>query len=151
VRRYTDTGDVRAEHAEQVTLPARSSVTVPLPASVSGATDAATELLRAELAGVRGHWFFAEARDTTLTAAEAEVTAVRTAGGYTVQVTVPVLTRDLTLLVDKVDPDARVDDMLVTLLPGESVVFTVTSARNVDPAAFAPPTVLRSTNQLVRR
>jgi beta-mannosidase len=151
VRRYTDTGAVLAEHAEQVTLPARSSVSVPLPASVSAATDAAAELLRAELAGVRGHWFFAEARDTTLTAADADVTAVPTAGGYTVQVTVPVLTRDLALLVDKVDPDARVDDMLVTLLPGESVVFTVTSARDVDPAVFAGPTVLRSTNQLVRR
>ncbi|TFD87388.1 glycoside hydrolase family 2 protein [Cryobacterium lactosi] len=151
VRRYTDAGAVLAEHAEQVTLPARSSVTVPLPASVSAATDAAAELLRAELAGVRGHWFFAEARDTTLTAAEAEVTAVRTAGGYTVQVTVPVLTRDLALLVDMVDPDAQVDDMLVTLLPGESVVFTVTSARDVDPSDFAAPTVLRSTNQLVPR
>lgn len=151
VRRYTDTGAVLAEHAEQVTLPARSSVTVPLPASVSAATDAAAELLRAELAGVRGHWFFAEARDTTLTAADADVRVVPTAGGYTVQVTVPVLTRDLALLVDKVDPDARVDDMLVTLLPGESVVFTVTSALDVDPAVFAGPTVLRSTNQLVRR
>nr|RZI33888.1 Exo-beta-D-glucosaminidase [Cryobacterium sp. SO1] len=150
VRRYTDAGVVLAEHVEQVTLPARSNVTVPLPASVSATTDAAAELLRAELAGVRGHWFFAEARDTTLTAAEADVRAERTAAGYTVRVTVPVLTRDLALLVDKVDPDARVDDMLVTLLPGESVVFTVTSARDVDPAAFAAPTVLRSTNQLAQ-
>jgi len=151
VRRHTETGAVLAEHAEQVTLPARSSVTVPLPASVSAATDAAAELLRAELAGVRGHWFFAEARDTTLRSGEPEVNAQRTATGYTVQVTVPVLTRDLALLVDKVDPDALVDDMLVTLLPGESVVFTVTSALAVDPAAFAAPTVLRSTNQLVQR
>lgn len=151
VRRYTDTGTVLAEHTEQVTLPARSNVTVPLPASVSAATDAAAELLRAELAGVRGHWFFAEARDTTLTGADPEVSAVRTATGYRVEVTVPVLTRDLALLVDKVDPAALVDDMLVTLLPGESVVFTVTSAADVDPAVFGAPGVLQSTNQLVRR
>jgi beta-mannosidase len=70
--------------------------------------------------------------------------------GYTVRVTVDTVTRDLALLVDKVDPDALVDDMLVTLLPGESTVFTVTSALDLEPAAFATAGVLRSTNQLVR-
>ncbi|MGO4782967.1 glycoside hydrolase family 2 protein [Cryobacterium sp. W22_MBD10_FK3] len=151
VRRHTDAGAVLAEYTEQVTLPARSTVTVPLPASVSAATDAAAQLLRAELAGVRGHWFFAEARDSSLTPDEPEVSAARTDGGYSVRVTVPVLTRDLALLVDKIDPNALVDDMLVTLLPGESVVFSVTSALDIDPAAFTAPGVLRSTNQLVRR
>ncbi len=57
--------------------------------------------------------------------------------------------RDLALLVDKVDPDARADDMLVTLLPGESVTWQVTSALEVEPAAFLAPAVLRSANQLV--
>ena len=151
VRRYTDAGAILAEYTEQVTLPARSTLTVPLPASVSAATDAAAQLLRAELAGVRGHWFFAEARDSSLTPDEPEVSAARTDGGYSVRVTVPVLTRDLALLVDKIDPNALVDDMLVTLLPGESVVFTVTSLLEVDPAAFSAPGVLRSTNQLVQR
>jgi len=151
VRRYTDAGVVLAEHAEQVTLPARSNVTVPLPVSVSATTDAAAELLRAELAGVRGHWFFAEARDSSLTGTVPEVSAERTDAGYSVRVTATALTRDLALLVDKVDPDALVDDMLITLLAGESHVFTVTSAVTVDPAAFASAAVLRSTNQLVRR
>ncbi|QYF74642.1 glycoside hydrolase family 2 protein [Cryobacterium sp. PAMC25264] len=150
VRRYTDAGVVLAEHAEQVTLPARSNVTVPLPASVSATTDAAAELLRAELGGVRGHWFFTEARDSTLSDSAPEVLAERTSTGYTVRVTAASLTRDLALLVDTVDPDALVDDMLVTLLPGESVLFTIASVLDVDPAAFTAPTVLRSTNQLVR-
>ncbi|WP_120337170.1 glycoside hydrolase family 2 protein [Cryobacterium soli] len=150
VRRYTDAGVVLAEHAEQVTLPARSNVTVPLGASVSATTDAAAELLRAELGGARGHWFFAEARDSALSDSAPEVLAERTTTGYTVRVTATSLTRDLALLVDTVDPDALVDDMLVTLLPGESVLFTVDSVLDVDPAVFAAPTVLRSTNQLVR-
>ncbi|WP_084020848.1 glycoside hydrolase family 2 protein [Cryobacterium arcticum] len=150
VRRYTDAGVVLAEHAEQVTLPARSNATVPLPASVSATTDAAAELLRAELGGVRGHWFFAEARDSALSDSAPDVLAERTTTGYTVRVTAASLTRDLALLVDTVDPDALVDDMLVTLLPGESVLFTIDSVLDVDPAAFAAPTVLRSTNQLVR-
>ena len=59
------------------------------------------------------------------------------------------LVRDLALLVDKVDPDARADDMLATLLPGESVTWQVTSAVEVEPDAFLHPAVLRSANQLV--
>jgi beta-mannosidase len=53
------------------------------------------------------------------------------------------------LLVDKVDPAARTEDMLATLLPGESVSWEVTSAVEVEPEAFLDPTVLRSANQLL--
>ena len=150
VRRHAASGEALAEHVEQVSLTARGTVTVLLPNAVAEPTDAAGELLRADLGGVQGHWFFAEARDSELTPGTPLVEAERTASGYSVRVSVDTLTRDLALLVDKVDPDALVDDMLVTLLPGESTVFTVTSARDVDPAAFAAPNVLRSTNQLVR-
>ncbi|TFD28962.1 glycoside hydrolase family 2 protein [Cryobacterium cryoconiti] len=150
VARLSDTGTVLAEHTEQVTLPARSTVTVPLPASVARSTDAATELLRADLAGVRGHWFFAEARDTRLGAPALDTRLDRVEGGYRLTVTAHTLTRDLALLIDKVDPAGTVDDMLVTLLPGESAVFTVTSAAELDLTALSAPTVLRSGNQLVR-
>jgi beta-mannosidase len=54
------------------------------------------------------------------------------------------------VLVDKVDPSARVDDMLITLLPGESAAFTVRSEVELDCATLAAPTVLRSANQLMR-
>jgi hypothetical protein len=42
-----------------------------------------------------------------------------------------------------------VDDMIVTLLPGETVVFDVTSAAVFDPARLLDPRVLRSANQLL--
>jgi beta-mannosidase len=51
--------------------------------------------------------------------------------------------------VDKVDPEAVVDDMLVTLLPGESVVFDIASRADVDPSAFTEPRVLRTVNSLL--
>jgi len=151
VRRYDFSGAVLAEHIEPVSLAARGTVTVALPTELAGTTDAAGELLRAELAGVRGHWFFTEPRDSSLQSGDPQLQTERTDTGYTVRVTVDTLTRDLTLLVDKVDPDALVDDMLITLLPGESTVFTVISALDVDPDAFSVAGVLRSTNQLVRR
>jgi beta-mannosidase len=69
--------------------------------------------------------------------------------GYRVSVTAHALVRDLAVLADKVHPDAVVDDMLITLLPGESVVFTVTSAAEFDPTLLLDSKVLRSANQLV--
>lgn len=43
-----------------------------------------------------------------------------------VRVTAHTLVRDLLLQADRLHPDARTDRGLVTLLPGESVEFTVT-------------------------
>ena len=59
--------------------------------------------------------------------------------------------RDLTLQIDRVDPLATVDDALVTLLPGETAHFRITSSVRVDPAAYLRPLVLRHANGLLRR
>jgi beta-mannosidase len=72
------------------------------------------------------------------------VRAERTEDGWVVDVTVDELTRDLTLLVDQVDPDARIDQARVTLLPGETVRCTVHGAAHAYP-------VLRTANDLVAR
>ena len=81
--------------------------------------------------------------------ADLAAAATRTTTGYRIDVTAASLIRDLALLVDKVDPSAVIDDMLITLLPGESVTFEVTSQAQVDPTAYLAPTVLRAANQLV--
>ena len=46
-------------------------------------------------------------------------------------------------------PDAEVDDMLATLLPGEAVTWTIRCPSTVDPDRLVAPDVLRSANQLV--
>lgn len=56
------------------------------------------------------------------------------------------LLRDLALFPDRLDPAARVDDMLLTLLPGETTVFRVTGARLDDPEALTRKPVLRCVN-----
>ena len=118
-------------------------------AEVATAGDAARELVVVQASSARGLWFFAEDRDSELATPALDASATRTGHGYQVTVTAIGLVRDLALLVDKVDPDARADDMLATLLPGESVTWQVTSALEVEPAAFLDPAVLRSANQLV--
>ena len=136
--------------AEQVVEVAPwSTAVLPLEAEVVTPGDAARELVVVQGSSARGLWFFAEDRDSELAPPALDASASRTRHGYQVTVTALGLVRDLALLVDKVDPDARADDMLVTLLPGESVTWQVTSALEVEPAAFLAPAVLRSANQLV--
>ncbi|GHH83020.1 hypothetical protein GCM10018793_44080 [Streptomyces sulfonofaciens] len=62
---------------------------------------------------------------------------------YTVQVRAHTVLRDVALSSDRLDPDAAVDDMLVTLLPGESMQFRVTGAELDSPEALGRPPVPR--------
>ena len=71
--------------------------------------------------------------------------------GARVRVTTDTVVRGLSLLADKVHPEAVVDHALVDLLAGESVTFRVTAPVPLDRSALADPQVLRSVNQLVVR
>jgi beta-mannosidase len=142
-------GDVLAQESVPVHVPARGTVAVPVPDGVASAGQVGAEVLVATLGDVRGLWFYAEYRDSELGEAQLRTEVTRTGDGYDVHVTADSLVRDLTLLVDKVDPAAAVDDALLTLLPGESVRLRVRSAVDLDPEALVGPKVLRSANQLL--
>src|SRR5439155_14677073 len=102
--------------------------------------DPAAELLGATADGAeRALWFFVADVDLAVPPPAYDVAV----DGPVVTVTSRCLLRDLTLFPDWIDPDAEVDDALVTLLPGESARFTVRTGRALDPASFAGPPVLR--------
>lgn len=132
-----------------VSVPARSTVTVRIPETLVATKDAAGELLEAKLDAIRGLWFFAEPRDSKLSAPELAVAVQPDNGSFAVSVTAVNLVRDITLLVDKLDPAARVDEGLITLLPGESFTFKVSGMKLLDVATVSASGVLRSANQLV--
>ncbi|MFT3888264.1 MAG: glycoside hydrolase family 2 protein [Arachnia sp.] len=126
---------------------ARSALTVALDLS---ADDPATQVLVADLStGERAFWYFAEDPQLRLDPAAATATAEAVDGGYLVTVEAATLAKDVTLLVDKVHPAARVDRGLVTLLPGERAEFRVSAPAGLDPALFADPQVVRTANDLV--
>jgi beta-mannosidase len=130
---------------------ARATVVLPLPAEVATPGDPRREVLVVQTEAARCLWFFAEDRDSDLPPPSFDASVTRTETGYAVQVAALSLVRDLALLVDKVDPDAIVDDMLTTMLPGETLTWQVTSSADADQDAFLHPTVLRSANQLVHQ
>jgi beta-mannosidase len=149
VSRCTYEGKALATEEIAVEVEPRSTRTVPLSGEIAIPGTASGELLVAQVGGARTTWFFAEDRDSALAAPALRAEASRTPEGYEVTVTATALVRDLALLADKLDPAAVVDDMLVTLLPGETVTFRVASFADLAPEEFLATTVLRSANQLV--
>ncbi len=126
----------------------RDTVTLELPVEFASPQDAAAELLVAETDRARAYWFFREDKDLALPAPRFDAEASAVDGGYLVRVTARALLRDLSVLADRVCADAVVDDMLLTLLPGESAAVLVRTTQTCEPAAFLDPAVLRSANQL---
>jgi beta-mannosidase len=142
-------GTVLAAQSIAYQAGARVTTTIPIPAPLSAAGDAARELVVARVGDERGLWFFSEYRDSQLGDARLTATATKTPTGYSVTVVAESLVRDLALLVDKLDAAAVVNDMLVTLLPGESVEFSVRSTESFDPELLLAASVLRCANQLL--
>ena len=149
VTRRSFDGSVLADMTVPLDVPPRATRDALLRPSVAEPGDAAREVLLAEAGEQRAWWHFAEDVDAALPPADLDVSAEPRPGGVRLAVTARTFVRDLAVLADHVAPDAVVDDMLVTLLPGESTVVGIDTAAGVDPAAFTGPLVVRSANQLV--
>ncbi len=149
LRRLTLDGALLASWAADLDIAARSVGILTPDAAVLATADPTAEVLVADADGLRATHLFAEDRDVAYRPGAVSATATPIEGGYSVTVTATSFARDVAVLADRVAPDAEVDDMLVDLLPGESHTFTVTTAAEADPAAFAAPSVLRTVNCLV--
>lgn len=122
---------------------------VTLPAVLAVPGDAGSEVLVVTGAGTRTVFDFAEVVDQALARSPLSTSVTATADGAVVTVTATSYARDVSLFPDRVDPAARVDDGLVSLLAGESVTFTVTGAPGIDPEALVGPLVLRHAGSLL--
>ncbi|RFA23228.1 glycoside hydrolase family 2 protein [Subtercola boreus] len=149
VRRLRFDGTELATSAVECEVPARTTATIRIDLAAATPDDASSELLEVTLGGQRALWFFTEYRESKLQAPELNVRSSSVEGGYAVTVTAGNLVRDIALLVDKLDVRAHIDDQIVTLLPGESITFTVTSDAQIEHSDWSKSTVLRSANQLV--
>ncbi|MGW9136977.1 glycosyl hydrolase 2 galactose-binding domain-containing protein [Streptomyces sp. NPDC055681] len=145
-------GTVLAEEELRVSTAPRQVTRLTLPPSVAEPADRTRELLVARLGEVRTVEFYEEDTRLALPPARYDVRVTRSdddASAYRVEVTARTLLRDLALFPDRLDPAAEVDEMLVTLLPGESTVFRVTGAVIEDPGALGTRPVLRCVNDTI--
>ena len=148
-RRRLD-GTVLVTDTLELEVEPRSCATIPLGPDLTQAGEEAGELILAAAGQERAWWHFAEDRDTDLPAPEMDVTLGTVEGGYQLSVTARTFIRDLALLVDRLDPDAVVDEMLVTLLPGDRADFLIRTEISLSEDQLSDPLVLRSANQLCR-
>ncbi|MEU0479747.1 glycoside hydrolase family 2 protein [Streptosporangium sp. NPDC006013] len=137
-------GEVLAKERVAVEVAPRSVARVGLPDSVAVPGDPCAELLSVGLGEHRVLRFFVEDPEVAFPVAAYDTEVVPSVGGLDVTVTARTLLRELALFPDRLDPASWVDDMLLTLLPGESVTLHVTGSP--DPAALVTRPVLRCVN-----
>lgn len=150
VVRQSFAGETLAAVRVRLDIDARGHATMEIPEALERPEDSGAELLVATMGAERALWFFAEYRDSALDDPGLAVQAERAEGGWRLIVSTVRLARDVSLAVDRLDPDAHASTALVTLLPGERVEVTVRGAEQADPSDFEQPRILRSANQLVR-
>jgi beta-mannosidase len=141
-------GEVRAEGTLNITAAPGQSASAVLDRDLANPGQAAAEVLAVEGGGHRALWYYGEDKDLALPAPELTTHVERADDGFYVIVEAPTLQRDVALLSDRAAADAVSDDMLFTLLPGESKRIHVRSAQLLGPEALVHPSVLRSANQL---
>jgi beta-mannosidase len=148
VSRRTLDGKPCARTAVELDVAAHSVLTVPLPMDIAASDDPGSQLLLAEGDGRRAWWFFASDRAIAYPAAGYDAAVVSADDGVRVTVTARTILRDLTIFPDRLDPAAAVDQAMVTLLPGESVTFSIRTTETLDPVALTTRPVLRCVNDI---
>jgi beta-mannosidase len=99
----------------------------------------------------RAFHYFVEDIELNLPAPRLMIDVTEIVGGYAVEVTAQNFLKELCLMADRLDPDAVVDSMLVTLLPGDSHVFEIKTTKAIVVQDITIGTVLRSANDLVAK
>jgi beta-mannosidase len=148
-KRQTFAGEPLAVERLPFTVAARSVALIPLPASLLTPDDPAREALTITTPHARVYHLFCEDRDAVLDPDPLVATVSRVRGGYRIDASATSFAHDVSVLADKVAPDATVDDMLVSLAAGESTTFQVRTAVDVPtPSDLVSPRVLRCANRL---
>ncbi len=129
LRRMSVEGEVLARARMEVAAGGRTVARVGVPGELTPAGP--KEFLVADLDGLRAVHFPVPDREVACPRPEFEV-ALAPEG---ITVTARTLVRDLLLQADRLDPGARADRGLVTLLPGEEVTIGVRGWRSPDPEA----------------
>jgi beta-mannosidase len=149
--RQTFAGDLLATAELRLGVCPRSTVELDLSDDLLEPTDLRSEVLVATAGEVRAHYLFGEDRDLDYDPRPFTAAVRPMSGGYRVDVQATSYVRDLAMLVDKVAPDAVVDDALVTLTAGESRGFFVrTSAVLRRPSVLLHSNVLCCANSVAR-
>jgi len=106
-----------------------------------------SELVMAQIGTHRAFWFYDVDKNLKYPAPLYDAVVSVEGTRCRVKVTAKSFLRDLSLFADRLDPDAVVNDQLVTLLPGETFAFEFQSTRQLSKEALTSPPVLQCANR----
>ncbi len=144
-------GRILATAVAPIRVPAGESVRTSCPPEIASAAHPEHEVIVARLGDEPAAlWFFVEDKDLALEPAALAVVAEPAGlGQVRLVVTATSVVRHLLVQADRLDPHARVDDNLVTLLPGERHTITIETTVGHDHPGWTSAPVLWSVNPLV--
>lgn len=128
LRRVDVTGAVLAHQRVDLHVEADSATRIGLAPALTVPVDTSEEIVIGTVDDVRSTWIRRPLRHVDWTTSQRSVSVDGHAGGLAVVVTADTLLVDLCLFADLIDPDARLDSQLVTLLPGESHRFVISTS-----------------------
>lgn len=146
VTRFSVAGKELAQERHAIKVGARSRHVIVLTEPLTNPADPNRELIVAELDDRRTIHFFAEDVRVAFDVPELDIAVADVDGGVEVHVTARTLLRDLMLAADRVDPGCEVDTQIVTLLPGETHRFMVSTTVAASDPRWYEPTVLYCVN-----
>jgi len=133
-------GTILAKAEIPITIPPQQvAAAIDLAALLGPPVDPARECIVVDppsLESSRATWFHHRDRDLALDPPRLSVGLHAHATETHINVTAQSFARDLVIAIDRVIPDARVDQQLVTLLPGESATFVITGPPLPQPDAL---------------
>jgi beta-mannosidase len=139
-----------ATQSVAVDLPPHSTGTFALDASVAQPAAPDAELITATSATARrAYRYFAEDTRLAIPSLDIATAVTKTVDGYDVAITAGAFVKDLVLAVDRLDAGAEVDELFVTLLPGETATIHVATSEALDADALVRHPVLNSVNDLL--
>lgn len=131
LRRVKLNGESLVEQTQTFEVGPRSVHRLPLPQGMTDSAQGERELLVADVDVLRATWFFKPDKAIAFDTPRADISIRSTDDGYEIDVTAHSLLRDLVLWQDAIAPRVRVDNQLVTLLPGERHRFTVHTSQPI--------------------
>jgi beta-mannosidase len=123
-----------------------------LPVGIVTPADSAGELIVAQIGDQRAAWYFSPDRELNYPAPQPQATLDRVGEDrWRLSIATRTLLRDIVIQIDRIDPAATISDNLVTILPGESSIFEITTNQDLKLHQLTAPPVFQCANRFGKR
>lgn len=130
-----------------INVPARSCACVrEMEKDIASPDNKAVEFIVAGFDGLRATWFFDVDKNLAYPKLQFDADLTKDGSIYRLMISAKTLLRDMVIFADRLDGNAKVNDQLITLLPGETFVFEIESDQCLTREMLTKPPVFQCAN-----